>query len=74
MDFRAMLKRKKYAKWGPENEDPDWGQLKPTEAERRASLKDTKVTKFHFVQHINHHIFMWTIICIIVKFTVVLEP
>ena len=43
MDFRAMLKTKQYAKWGKDKGDPDWGQLKPTEDERRASLKDTKV-------------------------------
>lgn len=43
MDFRSMLKTKQYAKWGKEKDDPDWGQLKATEDERRASLKDTKV-------------------------------
>lgn len=31
MDFRAMLKRRKYAKWGEKKEDPDWGDLKETE-------------------------------------------
>ena len=43
MDFRAMLKTKQYAKWGKDKEDPDWGNLKATEDERRASLRDTKV-------------------------------
>jgi len=43
MDFRAMLKQRQYAKWAKDNQDPDWGNLKPTEDERRASLKDTKV-------------------------------
>lgn len=38
-----MLKSKQYAKWGKGNEDPDWGNLKATEDERRASLRDTKV-------------------------------
>lgn len=28
MDFRAMLKKRKYAKWGEKKEDPDWGDLK----------------------------------------------
>ncbi|CAG2106083.1 unnamed protein product, partial [Medioppia subpectinata] len=42
MDFRAMLKAKQYAKWKKDNEDPDWGNLKATEDERRASLKETK--------------------------------
>lgn len=45
MDFRAMLKSKQYAKWGKDKEDPDWGNLKATEDERRASLRDTKVNK-----------------------------
>ena len=43
MDFRAMLKAKQYAKWKKDNEDPNWGNLKATEDERRASLKETKV-------------------------------
>ena len=28
MDFRTMLKKKKYAKNVADNEDPDWGSLK----------------------------------------------
>ena len=28
MDFRSMLKKKKYAKWGNDDEGPDWGDLK----------------------------------------------
>lgn len=31
MDFRAMLKKRKYAKWGDKKEDPDWGDLKEVE-------------------------------------------
>ncbi|KAL1129846.1 hypothetical protein AAG570_012790 [Ranatra chinensis] len=31
MDFRAMLKKRKYAKWAKEKEDPDWGDLKEVE-------------------------------------------
>lgn len=33
MDFRAMLKRKKYAKEEAEEEKPDWGTLKHVEEE-----------------------------------------
>jgi hypothetical protein len=31
MDFRAMLKKRKYAKWGNGEKEPDWGDLKETE-------------------------------------------
>ena len=31
MDFRTMLKKKKYAKNVADNEDPDWGSLKKVE-------------------------------------------
>lgn len=31
MDFRAMLKKRKYAKWGEKKDDPDWGDLKEVE-------------------------------------------
>lgn len=31
MDFRAMLKKRKYAKWGEKKDDPDWGDLKETD-------------------------------------------
>ncbi|XP_047102318.1 twitchin isoform X3 [Schistocerca piceifrons] len=33
MDFRAMLKKRKYAKWGKDKEEPDWGDLKEVEKE-----------------------------------------
>ncbi|MPC14065.1 hypothetical protein E2C01_006818 [Portunus trituberculatus] len=39
MDFRAMLKKKKYAKWKRDNEDPDWGDLKETEKEIKPQLR-----------------------------------
>lgn len=39
-----MLKSKQYAKWGKDKDDPDWGNLKATEEERRASLLDTRVS------------------------------
>lgn len=43
MDFRAMLKKRKYAKWGKEKEDPDWGDLKETEKPGPALKKVEKV-------------------------------
>ena len=33
MDFRSMLKKKKYAKWGNDDDGPDWGDLKHNEQE-----------------------------------------
>ena len=33
MDFRTMLKKKKYAKHMVEDQDPDWGNLKHVEKE-----------------------------------------
>lgn len=43
MDFRAMLKKRKYAKWGNQKEDPDWGDLKETEKPKPALKKVEKV-------------------------------
>lgn len=43
MDFRAMLKKRKYAKWGPDKDDPDWGDLKETEKPLPALKKVEKV-------------------------------
>lgn len=31
MDFRAMLRKRKYAKWAKEQKDPDYGNLKEVE-------------------------------------------
>ncbi|KAJ9595175.1 hypothetical protein L9F63_013533, partial [Diploptera punctata] len=31
MDFRSMLKKRRYAKWAKDKEDPDWGDLKEVE-------------------------------------------
>jgi len=39
MDFRAMLKKRKYAKWGKDNPDPDWGTLKEVEEPPKPQLK-----------------------------------
>lgn len=43
MDFRAMLKKRKYAKWGNQKEDPDWGDLKEVEKPMPALKKVEKV-------------------------------
>lgn len=40
VDFRALLKRGKTSKWTKKEDDPDWGNLKAVEDERRASLKE----------------------------------
>ncbi|KAG0717140.1 Twitchin [Chionoecetes opilio] len=45
MDFRAMLKKKKYAKWKRDNEDPDYGGLKEAEAPPKPTLR--KVERRH---------------------------
>lgn len=43
MDFRAMLKKRKYAKWAKDKGDPDWGELKETEKPMPALKKVEKV-------------------------------
>ncbi|KAF4532831.1 hypothetical protein B566_EDAN002682, partial [Ephemera danica] len=52
MDFRAMLRKRKYAKWGKDKDDPDWGDLKEVEKSvpqlkkvERAGDKETSETK-----------------------------
>lgn len=49
MDFRAMLKKRKYAKWGNQKEDPDWGDLKEVEKPMPSLKKVEKVNVFFFV-------------------------
>lgn len=44
MDFRAMLKKRKYAKWGNQEKDPDWGDLKEVEKPLPALKKVEKVS------------------------------
>ena len=39
MDFRGMLKKKKYAKWDNDEGPPEWGDLKHLEEEQQAALK-----------------------------------
>ena len=42
MDFRSMLKKKKYAKWGNDDQGPDWGDLKHHDKEEEPCLKKVK--------------------------------
>lgn len=44
MDFRAMLKKRKYKQWGEKKEDPDWGDLKEVEKPLPALKKVEKVS------------------------------
>ncbi len=48
MDFRAMLRRRKYKEWGRDPNDPQWGELKETE-KPIATLK--KVDKVCFIKN-----------------------
>ena len=41
MDFRAMLKKRKYQKWKGDGGDPDWGDLKEVEKPPVVALKKT---------------------------------
>lgn len=54
MDFRAMLKKRKYAKWKGDENDPNWGDLKEVEKPPVPSLK--KVERVSFTSK-NHFIF-----------------
>lgn len=48
MDFRAMLKKRRYQKWDKGDQDPNWGDLKETEKEA-PKLKKVEKVKAHFV-------------------------
>lgn len=48
MDFRAMLKKRKYAKWGEKKEDPDWGDLKEVDKPIPPLKKVEKVYIFYY--------------------------
>lgn len=50
MDFRAMLKKRKYAKWGEKKEDPDWGDLKETDKPIPPLKKVEKVRWIFFLK------------------------
>lgn len=45
MDFRAMLKKRRYQKWDKEEQDPNWGDLKETEKPLPALKKVERVRK-----------------------------
>ncbi len=47
MDFRAMLKKRKYAKWGKDKEDPDWGTLKEVEEPPKPQLKKVEKVRLY---------------------------
>ena len=51
MDFRAMLKKRKYAKWGKDNQDPDWGTLKEVEEPPKPQLKKVEKVRAYFRSH-----------------------
>jgi len=52
MDFRAMLKKRKYAKWGQDNNDPNWGDLKEVAKPEPPALKKVERVSFLFVTKI----------------------
>lgn len=58
MDFRSMLKKRKYAKWGEKKEDPDWGDLKEVEKPVPALKKVEKVrlNLYKFPYQFSHHV------------------
>lgn len=43
MDFRAMLKKRRYQKWDKDEQDPNWGDLKETEKPLPALKKVERV-------------------------------
>lgn len=55
MDFRAMLKKRKYAKWGQPKDDPDWGDLKEVEKPMPALKKVERVIKHHSIYILLNH-------------------
>jgi len=56
MDFRAMSKKRKYAKWGKDKDDPEWGDLKETEIPVPALKKVEKVsTIFDYITPYVHN-------------------
>lgn len=63
MDFRAMLKKRKYAKWGQPKDDPDWGDLKEVDKPMPALKKVERVNKNHFIFYTIDTI---VIVCVVV--------
>ena len=68
MDFRTMLKKKKYAKNVADEDDPDWGKLKHVERpEGEADDADKKVLNPHPLKSmflLQNHLFCPTKMCI----------
>lgn len=67
MDFRAMLKKRKYAKWGKDKDDPDWGELKETEIPVPALKKVERVRGaknliFKYYDQMNKKIFFFQLL------------
>lgn len=46
-----MLKKRKYAKWGKDKDDPDWGDLKETEKPVPALKKVERVSDIFYWPH-----------------------
>lgn len=53
MDFRAMLKKRRYQKWDKEEEDPNWGELKQTEKPLPTLKKVERVRKYFIITYGN---------------------
>lgn len=51
MDFRAMLKKRRYQKWDKDQEDPNWGELKETEKPMPALKKVERVRQHKLKNH-----------------------
>lgn len=62
MDFRAMLKKRKYAKWGEKKEDPDWGDLKEVEKPlpQLKKVEKVRVVVVFMLLMKNHLIFVYS--------------
>lgn len=58
MDFRAMLRKRKYAKWAKDDKDPDWGDLKETEKPLPALKKVEKVSILDIDPNYSYAIFL----------------
>lgn len=58
MDFRAMLRKRKYAKWGEDKKDPDWGDLKETEKPMATLKKVERVWRSCYIFVDTHYRFI----------------
>lgn len=64
MDFRTMLKKRKYAKWGPDQNDPNWGDLKEVDKPAPPTLKKVDRVSVLFFSQFMSFIFLLFIILI----------